>query len=91
MLFWISFGVYCVGCVLAMWVFLEGRSVALNKRDWHWPVVFLWPLLLFWPVHALTRHFVRWKARKSGCVIITDEKLIHTAGVLPIENSGSNS
>ena len=61
--FLICLGIYVLVCLFAFVYFMVGRTTALDRGNWTWPVIFLWPLLVLWPVHALAGVFIK---RKTG-------------------------
>ena len=69
----IAFGLYFIGCVIALGVFLLGTNPKLNTVNWFWPVIFLWPVmalwwLIFYPVYFITfiqSKFFEWKAKRN--------------------------
>lgn len=60
------FGIYGLGCLLALLFFIFGSVPALNERNWPWPVIFFWPLLVFWPLHGLAVHKMENPAAKAS-------------------------
>jgi hypothetical protein len=58
-------GIYFIGCLIALPLFLLGGWHRLSQQNWFWPVIFLWPLLALWPLYAITEAFLKWKIRKQ--------------------------